>query len=94
MTPESKKFVKECAGLAKRFSALYEECAGLVSIDSRVEGPSVHLIADYFLNCFGDSFEAVDRKDNQLPWKLVHMENGVQFFCITDRNPKERADEK
>ena len=93
MTPENKNLVNECADLAKRFTALYEGCVGLVSIDSIVERPSVHLPAvhltsDYFLNCFGDSFEAVDRKDSQFPWKLVHMENGVQFFCITDRNPK------
>ena len=88
MTPESKKFVEECADLAKRYSALYEELSGLVSIDS-IEGPSVHLMDDYFLDCFGDSFKAVSRKDSQFPWKLVHMENGVQFFCITDRNPKE-----
>ena len=88
MTPESKKFVEECADLAKRYSALYEELSGLVSIDS-IEGPSVHLMDGYFLDCFGDSFNAVSRKDSQFPWKLVHMENGVQFFCITDRNPKE-----
>ena len=88
MTPENKNFVEECADLAKRYSALYEELSGFVSIDP-IEGPSVHLMDDRFLNCFGDSFEVVERKDNKFPWKLVHVENGVEFFCISDKNPKE-----
>ena len=88
MNEESKKFIDECADLAKRYSALYEELSGLVSVGSE-ECPSVHLMDDCFLNCFGDSFEAVKRKDSQFPWKLVHMENGVKFFCISSENPKE-----
>lgn len=48
MTPENKNFMEECADLAKRYSALYEELSGLVSIDS-IEGPSVHLMDDCFL---------------------------------------------
>lgn len=89
MTPENKKFVNECAKLAKRFSALYEQDTGLCSIDSAIDIPTVQMTDNHFLNYFGDSFEVVDRKSSQFPWKLVHMENGVQFFCITDRNPKE-----
>ena len=89
MNPEHKKFLDECASLAKRFNRLYEADAGLCSVD-RINGKAaVLLLEDHFLRYFGDSFEVVDRKDSQFPWKLVHMKNGVQFFCITDKNPKE-----
>lgn len=91
MTPENQKFVKECAVLAKHVSTLYENDSGLVSIDPTFGIPSVHLMEDRFLNFFGDSFEVVDRKGSQFPWRLVHTENGVIFFCITERNPKVRA---
>ena len=46
------------------------------------------LLDDDFLRYFGDSFEVEDRHDEEYPWKLVHRENGVSFFCITDRNIK------
>lgn len=86
MTPEIKNFLKECADIAKRFSALYESDLGLCSIDSTGEGPRVHLMEDRFLSFF-DSFEVVDRYDSEFPWKLIHVENGVTFFCLAERNP-------
>lgn len=49
------------------------------------------LLDDDFLRYFGDSFEVVDRHDEDFPWKLVHRENGVIFFCITDKNIKEET---
>ena len=88
MNPEQKKFLNECADLAKRFNRLYEAGAGLCSIDSDIGDARVMLMEDDFLRYFGDSFEVKDRHDKEYPWKLVHRENGVSFFCITDRNIK------
>ena len=89
MNPEHEKFLKECACLAKRFNRLYEADAGLCSVDSNNGEARVMLLDDDFLRYFGDSFEAEDRHDEDFPWKLVHRENGVIFFCITDKNIKE-----
>ena len=89
MNPEHKKFLNECACMAKRFNLLYAADTGLCSVDSRNGKAAVMLADNHFLRYFGDSFEVVDRKDSQFPWELVHMENGVQFFCITEKNPKE-----
>ena len=75
--------------MAKRFNRLYEADAGLCSVDSRNGKAVVMLLDDDFLRYFGDSFEAEDRHDEDFPWKLVHRENGVIFFCITDKNIKE-----
>ena len=88
MNPEQEKFLNECADLAKRFKQLYEADAGLCSIDSDIGDARVMLMDDDFLRYFGDSFEVLDRHDKEYPWKLVHRENGVSFFCITDRNIK------
>lgn len=91
MNPKHKKFLDECASLAKRFNRLYEADAGLCSVDSRDGKAVVMLLDDDFLRYFGDSFEAEDRHDEDFPWKLVHRENGVIFFCITDKNIKEET---
>ena len=88
MTPENKKFLNECACLAKRFNRLYEAYAGLCSVDSNNGEARVMLMDDDFLRYFGDSFEVVDRHDEEYPWKLVHIENGVQFYCLSAKNPK------
>ena len=91
MNPEQEKFLNECADLAKRFKQLYEADAGLCSIDSDIGDARVMLLDDDFLRYFGDSFEVEDRHDEEYPWKLVHRENGVVFFCITDKNIKEET---
>ena len=88
MNPEQEKFLNECADLAKRFNRLYEADAGLCFVDSCFGEARVMLTDDDFLCYFGDSFEVEDRHDEDYPWKLVHRENGVSFFCITDRNIK------
>ena len=88
MNPEQEKFLNECADLAKRFNRLYEAGAGLCFVDSCFGEARVMLTDDDFLCYFGDSFEVEDRHDEAYPWKLVHRENGVSFFCITDRNIK------
>ena len=88
MNPEQKKFLNEWADLAKRFKQLYEADAGLCFVDSCFGEARVMLTDDDFLCYFGDSFEVEDRHDEEYPCKLVHRENGVSFFCITDRNIK------
>ena len=88
MNPEQKKFLNECADLAKRFNRLYEADDGHCSVDSYFGEARVMLMEDDFLCYFGDSFEVENRHDEEYPWKLVHRENGVSFFCITDRNIK------
>ena len=91
MITKSEGFVKDCSWIAKIFSILYQSGMGLCGIDCKDGTPCVQLLYGGFMQLFGDSYEVVDRHDEEYPWKMVHRENGVIFFCITGKNIKEET---